>query len=250
MNIKKNLIWSLIPAKSNSKRVPKKNLKKIDGINLFLYSCVFSKMHYLIKRTFVSTDSKIIKRLAISFSAEVPFLRPKNISKNFSQDYEYVHDFLSKIKKKEKFLPEFIIQLRPTTPFRSIQIINKAIKKIKLFPKSTSLRSCHIADHPPEKQFRIKNNYYCDINLKKINNEKFNIPSQNFKYAYEPNGYVDILKTSYLLKNKKRIYGHKILPLVTKKTLDIDTIEDFQMAQKSDPREKKIILKEYYKIKK
>ena len=105
------------------------------------------------------------------------------------------------------------------------------------------MRSSHIADHPPEKQFRIKGRYYTNVNLKKIINNNFNKPSHLFRNTYEPNGYIDILKTSYLLKNKMNIYGKKILPFITRKTIDIDTEEDFEYSKKFDSLEKKILLK-------
>ena len=241
--IKKNLVWSLIPAKGYSKRIKKKNLKKINNLSLVCYSIIFSKMNKVIKKTFVSTDNKEIRNLSKKYGAAVPFLRPKKMSEYRSQDYEYVHHFLDYIKRNEKFLPEYILQLRPTTPFRSISLINKAIVKIKKFKNSDSLRSCHIANHPPEKQFRVNKNFYTDINSKKIKNDTFNKPSQYFKTTYEPNGYVDILKTEFLLKNKKKIYGKNILFFVTPKTIDIDTKEDFEFAKNYRSSEKNIILK-------
>jgi CMP-N-acetylneuraminic acid synthetase len=241
--IKKNLVWSLIPAKGYSKRIKKKNLKRINNISLVCYSVIFSKMNKAINKTFVSTDSEEIRNLTRKYKAHVPFLRPKKMSKYQSQDYEYVHHFLDYIKKNEKFLPEYILQLRPTTPFRSISLINKAIVKIKKFKNSDSLRSTHIASHPPEKQFRVNKNFYTDINSKKITNDNFNKPSHFFKTTYEPNGYIDILKTKFLLKNKNKIYGKNILSFVTPKTIDIDTKEDFEFAKNYRSSEKKIIIK-------
>ena len=243
--IKKNLVWSLIPAKGYSKRIKKKNLKKINNLSLVCYSIIFSKMNKVIKKTFVSTDNKEIRNLSKKYGAAVPFLRPKKMSEYRSQDYEYVHHFLDYIKRNEKFLPEYILQLRPTTPFRSINLINKAIVKIKKFKNSDSLRSTHIASHPPEKQFRVNKNFYTDINSKKITNDNFNKPSLFFKTTYEPNGYIDILKTKFLLKNKNKnkIYGKNILFFVTPKTIDIDTKEDFEFAKNYRSSEKNIILK-------
>ncbi len=241
--IKKNLVWAIIPAKGYSRRVKKKNLKKINNLSLVCYSVIFSKINRLIKKTFVSTDSEEIKKLGKKYGAEVPFLRPKKISKYNSMDYKYVHHFLDYIKKNEKFLPEYIIQLRPTTPFRSIKLINKAIAKIKKFREADSLRSSHIASHPPEKKFRSNKNFYTDINCEKIKNDNFNKPSHYFKTTYEPNGYVDILKTNFLLRNKDKIYGKNILVFVTPKTIDIDTKEDFEYAQNYKSKEKNKILK-------
>lgn len=241
--IQKNLVWSIIPAKGNSKRVKKKNLKKINNLSLVCFSVIYSVSSKIIKKTFVSTDCKIIKKTCEKYGANVPFFRPKKYSTNNSQDYEYIDHFIDFISTEETVLPEYIIQLRPTTPFRSKDILKKAINKIRKNPSAHSMRSAHIADHPPEKQFRIKGKFYTDINLKKINNNNFNKPSHFFKETYEPNGYVDILKTSYLLKNKKNIYGKNILPFITKKTIDIDTNEDFDYAKLFNSTEKKLILK-------
>lgn len=247
MKIKKNLIWSLIPVKKNSKRVPGKNTKKINEIPLFVYSILSSINCKKIQKTFVSTDDKKVQKISLSLKAQAPFLRPSKICKYNSEDWEYVDHFIEYIKKNYKYLPEYIVQLRPTTPFRSIELMTKAINKIKKYKHSTSMRSSHLADHPPEKQFRIKNDFYCDVKMKKIQNDDFNKPSHVFRSTYEPNGYVDILKTENLLNNKKKIYGKKILPFITKKTMDIDTLEDFELAKKINNKEKKYLINRYKK---
>ena len=249
--IKKNLIWSIIPAKGNSKRIKRKNLKKIDNIELFLYSVLISQKSTKISKTFISTEDRKILKIAANHGAETPFLRPKKFSKFYSEDHEYIFHFLNFILKNYSTIPEYIVQLRPTTPFRSLIDINKAINLIKSKKKSTSLRSSHLADHPPEKQFRIKKDFYCDINLIPDEIDLFNKPSQFFRKTYEPNGYIDILKTEFLLKNKnkkKLIYGNKILPFITEKKIDIDTIEDFNYAQKIKNKDK-IEIKKFFKKK-
>ena len=248
--IKKNLVWSIIPAKGNSKRIKKKNLKKIENIELFLYSVLISLKNKRISKTFISTDDPNILKIARDNGAEAPFLRPKKFSKFYSEDYEYIFHFLDYIKNNYTSIPEYIVQLRPTTPFRGINDINKAINFIKTKKNATALRSSHLADHPPEKQFRIKNNFYCDVNLLPDEKDLFNKPSQLFRRTYEPNGYIDILKTEFLLKNikKKLIYGNKILPFITKKMIDIDTIEDFDFAQKIKTKNKTEI-KNFYRKK-
>ena len=157
-------------------------------------------------------------------------MRPKNISQNLSDDKSYIFHFLSFLKKDE-FLPEYILQMRVTTPIREIRILKDAISLIKKKPKSTSLRSTELFSHPIEKVFSSYGNYYQDYKGKKIKNESFNKPSQYFKNIYKPNGYVDVLKTKYLLKNKN-IYGNKILKFVTPKSIEIDDEGDINLLKK------------------
>jgi len=158
-------------------------------------------------------------------------MRPKKISKKFSNDDSYIFHFLSFLEKEDNYLPEFILQMRVTSPFRNTKVIKKAIDKIKKNPKSTSLRSTEVFSHPIEKVFTSNNSFYQDYKGSKIKNEIFNKPSQYFKDIYKPNGYVDILKTKHLLKNKN-IYGDKILKFITPKIIEIDDEEDLNLLKK------------------
>ena len=75
-------IIALVPARSGSKGVPNKNIKYLGGYSLLNWSisaCLKSKY---IQKTIVSTDSLEYAELAKSYGAEVPFLRPKNISQD------------------------------------------------------------------------------------------------------------------------------------------------------------------------
>ena len=86
-------IIALIPARSGSKGVKDKNIKKLSGHTLLEWSVNVAKRSSLIDRVFVSTDSEEYAILAKSYGAEVPFLRPDSISGDTSSDYDFVvHD--------------------------------------------------------------------------------------------------------------------------------------------------------------
>ena len=244
--IKKNEIWSLIPARSGSKRIKNKNIIEINSYPLISYSVIISRQIKEISRTFVTTDSKKIKSLSNKYGAETPYLRSKKISNSKSVDIEYFKEFVNHFILKE-ILPEFIVQLRPTTPFRNINIIKKAIKIIKKNKRYTSLRSSNLFSHPPEKLFRIKNNKYTNIFFKKTEEKVFNASSQSFAKTYIPNGYVDIIRTSNLFKTK--LYGDNILPFITPSIIDIDQPEDLNICRVINNNEKKELIKKLKKIK-
>lgn len=244
--IKKNEIWGLIPARAGSTRIKNKNIIKINSYPLISYSIILSKQIKEISRTFVTTDSKNIQSVSNKYGAETPFLRSKKISHSKSLDIEYFKEFINFFILKG-ILPEYIIQLRPSTPFRDINIVKKAIRIMKKSRSYSGLRSSSIFSHPPEKLFRIKNKKYTNIFFKKTKESIFNAASQSYPPTYLPNGYVDIVKTSNLFKSQ--LYGDNILPLITPKIIDIDQPEDLNLAKVTLNKEKKALINKLEKIK-
>ena len=78
-NNKKVLI--VIPARSGSKGIKNKNIKKINGKHLIYYTIEYAKKSKVVDKIIVSTDSKKIK-ISNIYGAETPFLRSKNISRD------------------------------------------------------------------------------------------------------------------------------------------------------------------------
>ena len=89
-----NEVWSLIPARSGSKRIKNKNLKKIGKLSLVAHAIKISKKTKYINRTFLSTDSNNIKLEGKKYEAEVPFLRSKETSRDHANDYVVIKEFL------------------------------------------------------------------------------------------------------------------------------------------------------------
>ena len=71
---------AIIPARAGSKRIKNKNIKLFFGKPLIFYSIKLALKSKLFDKVIVSTDSQKIAKIAKSFGADVPFLRPKNIS--------------------------------------------------------------------------------------------------------------------------------------------------------------------------
>ena len=74
-------VWALIPARSGSKRVKNKNLKKIQNLSLVARAIINCKKSININRTFLSTDSTKIKNEGLKYGAEVPFLEVKKLKR-------------------------------------------------------------------------------------------------------------------------------------------------------------------------
>ena len=87
----KNKVICIILARGGSKGLKDKNLINLSGKPLIAYSIEASKMSKYISRTIVSTDSEKIKKIALSYQAEVPFVRPHKFSQDsstYSQQFE------------------------------------------------------------------------------------------------------------------------------------------------------------------
>ena len=122
---------AIIPARSGSKGLKNKNLKLINGIPLVAYPILAAKKAKLIKRIILSTDSKKIAKIGKKYGAEVPFLRPKKLATDNSMAMDAYFYTIEKINKNEKSnINEFVV-LSPTSPLRTANDIDKAIKIFK-----------------------------------------------------------------------------------------------------------------------
>lgn len=227
----KNKIVAIIPARGGSKGVPGKNIKFLGGHPLIAYSILASRLCDKIDRTIVSTDSEEIADIARKYGAEVPFMRPSGISKDTSGDIEFVEHAINWFKENEKSVPEYLVHIRPTTPLREPDLIGRAISNIMMDGQATSLRSVHELNEAPEKMFRIdQEGYLTGLFPDDPRPEYHNLPRQTFPPAYHPNGYVDIIRSEYVTKNK-RLHGPKIFGFVTPHVTEVDTAEDFEYLE-------------------
>ena len=202
-------IICLIPARSGSKSIKNKNISDLGGIPLLAWSIKASKMSKKIQQTIVSTDSKNYANIAKKFGAEVPFIRPKNLSTKFSNDIGCVLHCIKWLEKKNQ-IPDFVVYLRPTTPFRKVNIIDKAINIFQKNKKANSLRSVHEMGETAYKRLEKKNEFLKLVFNQKGTIDKANGPRQKYPKTYFPNGYVDIFKVKDVL-NKKMLYGKSSL---------------------------------------
>ncbi len=233
-------VIAIIPARSGSKSVKNKNIEKISNYPLIAYSIVAAKLSKNVNRVIVSTNNKNYAEIAKSYGAEVPFIRPKKISGPNSSDREFLIHAINWFKNKEQYLPEYWVHLRPTTPIRDPKIIDKAIMSIKKSRSANSLRSAHLAPESPFKWFKLKkNNLFKEIINNQLGIEITNLPKEKFDQVYIPNGYVDILRSSYMLNNET-IHGKKIMGFITPNTSEVDSLHEldyirYQMANKNNP---------------
>ncbi len=225
-----NKIYAIIPARSGSKSITDKNIQILQGIPLIAHSILTAKSIPEIDRVMVSTDSVLYKEIAEKYGVEVPFLRPKAISGDDSYDIDWIKHLLGWLLVEEKSLPKYLIHLRPTSPLRDALYISSAINHIRKYPEATALRSVVKMAQPVYKHFEVENGYLKSAKTGSFNLDEANRPRHLYPTSYDANGYVDILKTSHILKTNK-IHGNKVLAFYTPYITDIDTIKDLEYAR-------------------
>jgi len=236
----------MIPARSGSKGVPNKNIKLLGGYPLIAYAICASRLSSEISRTIVSTDSPEYAEIAKKYGAEVPFLRPPEISQAKSLDIEFIQHAIQWFDENEGLIPDILVHIRPTTPLRDPEIIDEAIRLFQKDSQATSLRSVHELAESPHKVFNIDSNGY----LKGLfpddpRPEYYNLPRQSFPTAYHPNGYVDIIRCEFVQKNDS-LHGQKMIGFITPVSIEVDRREDFEYLEYLLTKEKNPVL-EYLK---
>lgn len=233
------MVFGIIPARSGSKGLPGKNISLLGGYPLIAYSIAISRMVNVISRTIVSTDLSEIAGIAKKYGAEVPFLRPAELAQDKSEDIEFILHAIHWFRQNEQKIPDYWVLLRPTTPLRDPAIINSAITEMKNSKTATSLRSAHQASESPFKWFLRDSSGYFNGILPKYSNDQINGPRQSFPSVYIPDGYVDVLKSSFIIESGS-LFGNKMLGFVSSFCAEIDTVEDFEflefeLRKKSNP---------------
>lgn len=218
-----NDVVAIIPARSGSKTVAHKNIKPISGHPLLAYSIAAAQLSKSIRRIIVSTDSEHYAGIARSYGAEVPFIRPAELSGDQSGDREFLVHAMEWMAENEAFQPEYWVHLRPTTPLREPQIIDEAIEFFLESQNSTSLRSAHPAPESPMKWFVKEGSDFKGI----IDTDVSNLPKEAFQQVYIPDGYVDILKKSVVM-GADTIHGESMLAFVSPVVNEVDSMEEFQ----------------------
>ena len=224
-------VIALIPARGGSKGIKNKNIKLLNGKPLIYYTIMAAKKSKLIDRIIVSTDDKRIKSVAIKYGAEVPFIRPKKLSQDHVLDYPVILHAIKKLKlNSSKQQNDILVFLRPTMPLRNYKDIDAGIKKILKKKNVKCIRSVREATYPPFWIKRLDKNKYLRPLVNKTVFKK-TMRRQDLPKTYICDGYVDAIKISYLLQEKR--YPPRKIKTIYSKTkyfVDVDNEEDLDIA--------------------
>lgn len=223
---------ALIPARSGSKRVPNKNIKYLHDHPLIAYSIKSAIESRLFDKVVCVTDDENYAKIAKYYGAEVPQLRPLDISGDKSFDIEWVNWILSYyLSVGEKF--DVFSILRPTSPFRLPSTIQRAFNIFYQNKYADSLRAVQKVSEHPGKMWVINENVMYPLLPMKTDG----VPWHSSQYASLPEIYVQNARLEIawtrIVFNLNSISGNIIQPFITQELegFDINNPEDWTLAE-------------------
>jgi len=242
--VKQTEVLALIPARGGSKGIPRKNLRDFAGAPLIAYSIAAAKQAERVTRVIVSTDDPEIADVARAWGAEVPFMRPAQFAQDDSTDLPVFEHALEWLEQNENYMPDIVIQLRPTSPVRPIGLLDQAVELLLEHPEVDCVRGVVPSVQNPFKMWQIDSEGRLTQLLEVAGlREPYNAPRQALPQTYWQTGHIDAIRSNTILA-KHSLTGDIILPLLIDPlyTVDIDTPDDFLISAKliSDPRIKAV----------
>lgn len=221
-------VLAIIPARSGSKRLPGKNIRRLSGVPLIAWTIRTAIAARVFDDVLVSTDDKEIAAIAREYGASVPWLRPGELSTDTATSVDVVLHALS-TWESEGGGAASVMLLQPTSPFRSTETICRAVELHMQAGNPPVVSVCPVKAHPAW-CFRVDGegcmHRYASDNAPPAR-------SQDLPPAYQLNGAV-YLATADDLRSEQSFLCSRTRALVVthpEESIDIDDAWDWQLAE-------------------
>jgi len=216
----------VIPARGGSKRIPRKNIKKFNGKPIIAYSIEAALKSNCFDQVIVSTDDDEIAEVAKKYGAQVPFLRPDELSNDYAGTIPVIKHAIEWMEDNKSSV-ENVCCLYATAPFIRPQIISQAYQQLNN-SKADYCFSVTSFVFPIQRAIKI-------VEKNKVSMfypEHFNTRSQDLEEAYHDAGQFYWGKAQ-AFKDELQIFTEVATPYILPRYLvqDIDTPEDWIRAE-------------------
>jgi len=216
---KNKTFLAIIPARGGSKGIPRKNVVDICGRPLIAWTISEAKKSKYLDRIILSSDDREICAVARKWGCEVPFMRPKKLSRDDTPGITPVFHAIQTIPDKY----DYIVLLQPTSPLRIVDDIDNCIKHCLAggYPACVSVAE---AESTPYWMFLLNRKGEMKPlikNLKGISRR------QDFPKAYALNGAVYVAERKWLIRKKSfTAKGASAYEMPPARSIDIDNYLD------------------------
>ena len=210
----------IIPVKARSTRLPGKNLKDLCGKPMMAYPILAAIGARGVSRVVVSTESDEVKKIALQYGAEVPFMRPAALTGDAVTSQEVLVHALDELKKLDGYEPDYVLLLYPTSPLLKRERIEQAIALAVEKNADSVISGCYDKGHYwVEDAGGWKRLYPVEI-----------VISQYQKPLFVENGALYLTRTSIIPRQLVADYA-ELLVMSPDENIDVDYPEDFAKVE-------------------
>jgi CMP-N-acetylneuraminic acid synthetase len=228
-------VLAVVPARGGSKGIPRKNLQLLGGTPLVARAVQAGRAARLVSRVLCSTDDVQIADAARAAGAEVPFLRPPELARDSSEDWPVFVHALEWLAQHEDWVPDLVVNLRPTSPLRRAEHVDDAIRLLLDTGADSVKAVCLARQHPHKMWLRQPPG---GPFLQPLLTTPFrlargpDVPRAELEDVYWQNGIVDVTRREIIVEQHQMI-GGRVAGLVTEPadSIDVDTPLDLALAE-------------------
>lgn len=221
-------VLCVITARGGSKGIKNKNIINLNGYPLIYYTIKAAKDSGVFSKVIVSTDSEEIAAVSEKYGAEIPFMRPKELSGDSTSSMDTLIQAINESERiySEKY--DTVVLLQPTSPLRTGKNISEALE-IFVNKNANSVVSVCETDHSPLWSNVLPGSLSMDNFLR---DEVKNGRRQNLDTFYRINGAIYIADTDYIKKYRDWFHENSYAYIMEKKnSIDIDDMMDLKFAE-------------------
>jgi pseudaminic acid cytidylyltransferase len=216
---------AIIPARGGSKRIPRKNIKIFAGLPIIAHSIKAAQDSELFDKIIVTTDDDEIADIARTFGAKIPFMRPKELSDDFTTSGEVIEHTLKYLRDNNEHY-DYCCIIYATAPLLQVKYLIEGFEKLKNSDAINAF-SATTMPFPIQRTFKVNADGRCEM----FTPEHYMTRSQDLEEAYQDAG--QFYWTRLDKESKEVMFGKDSIPVILPRHLvqDIDTSEDWQRAE-------------------
>ncbi len=223
-------ILAVVPARGGSKGVPRKNIRLIAGKPLIAYTLEAAlAVRHRLHRLIVSTDDAEVAEIARQYGAEVPFMRPAELSDDRTPMISVLQHAVQAIEAMDDVHLDWVLLLQPTAPLRTPADIEAALALTARGGCDSVISVVQVFAAHPVLMKRIENDRLLPFCLE----EKEGTRRQDYQPpAYMRNGAIYLTRREVLME-RNSIWGEVIRPYIMpeERSVSIDSELDLKLAE-------------------
>lgn len=217
-------------ARGGSKGLPNKNILDFNGRPLIAWAISKAKQIECVDEVIVSTDSVEIAEVAKFYGAAVPFLRPKELSKDDTPEIVAWHHLLEYLRQRDGSLPAMMLSVPTTAPLRSVGDLERCISLFNSEDADLVVTVTEASRHPDFNMVRILADG--EVRLVGSNTADVHARRQTVPLVYDLTTVAYVVRPSFII-NRDTIWGGKTRAICVprERAIDIDNGFDFHLAK-------------------